>query len=205
MEISTLLIATNNAHKITEFRRLLSNLGLSIVTPADQDLYLDVDESGITFEDNARLKARAFCEASGLPSLADDSGIEVDALEGRPGVYSARYGGDLLDDEGKVRLLLAEMDEIPDRQRTCHYRVALVLAWPDGTENVAEGVCTGTLGREPLGLNGFGYDPVFRIPRFGKTIAELAPEQKDAISHRGQAVRLMADTLSRISGTEATP
>ena len=190
-----LLIATNNAHKVAEFRRLLDNDALDLVTPADLGLDLDVDETGDTFEENARIKARAFRDASGLPALADDSGIEVDALDGRPGVRSARYGGPGLDDEGRVRLLLRELDGLPPERRACRYRVVLVLAWPGGREQLAEGVCEGAVAEEPSGANGFGYDPVFHIPALGKTVAELAPSEKDALSHRAQAARRIAPLL----------
>jgi XTP/dITP diphosphohydrolase len=191
-----LLLASNNAHKVVEFRRLFAHLPLELVTPRDIGLELDVDETGETFDENARLKAHAFAVASGLPSLADDSGIEVDALDGRPGVYSARYGGEGLDDEGRVQLLLREMDGVPDAKRTARYRVVLVLADPSGDEQATEGRCEGRVGYAPSGANGFGYDPVFFVPAFGKTIAELDPAQKDAISHRGEAARAMADVLA---------
>ena len=196
MAVLKLLLASNNAHKVVEFRRLFERLPLELVTPRDIGLEMDVDETGETFEANARLKAHAFAAASGLPSLADDSGIEVDALDGRPGVYSARYGGDGLDDEGRVQLLLRELDGVPDAKRTARYRVVLVLADPSGDEQATEGRCEGRVGYAPSGANGFGYDPVFFVPAFGKTIAELDPAQKDAISHRGEAARAMADVLA---------
>ena len=195
MAHQTLLIATNNAHKVVEFRRLLGGTGFALVTPAEASLDLDVEESGSTFEENARLKARAFCAASGLPSLADDSGIEVDALDGHPGVRSARYGGDGLDDDGRVRLLLAELANVPQSRRGCRYGVTLVLARPDGSEELAEGTCAGSVSFEPAGSNGFGYDPVVYIPRFGRTVAQLSAAEKDAISHRGQAARRMAELM----------
>ena len=196
MAHSPLLIATNNPHKVAEFRRLLGDVGLDLVTPAGIGLDLEVQETGQTFEENARIKARAFCAASGFPSLADDSGIEVDALEGRPGVRSARYGGDALDDAGRVSLLLAELGGAPQDQRSCRYRVVLVLARSDGSEEMTEGACEGRVAFEPVGDNGFGYDPVFLIPAYGKTVAQLGPHEKDAISHRGQAARRMAALLT---------
>ena len=195
MARETLLIATNNAHKVTELRRILGALDVTLLTPADAGIAIDVDETGETFEENARLKARAFCAASGLPSLADDSGIEVDALDGRPGVRSARYGGDGLDDTGRTRLLLDELVDVPEEQRSCRYRVVLVLARPDGSEEVVDGSCEGRAAFAPEGTNGFGYDPIFFVPRFGRTMAQLSPDEKDAISHRGQATRRMANLL----------
>ena len=192
----TLLIATNNAHKAAEFRRLLAGADADLVTPAEAGVALDVPETGATFAENARIKARAFRSASGLPSLADDSGIAVDALGGRPGVHSARYGGDALDDAGRVRLLLSEMDGVPEEERACRFHVVLAFASPDGSEETAEGVCEGRLALQPSGANGFGYDPVFFLPEFGRTMAELAPEEKDAVSHRGRAARRMLPLLS---------
>jgi XTP/dITP diphosphohydrolase len=200
MVVFRLLLASNNAHKVTEFRRLFEGLDLELVTPREVGLELDVAETGETFKENARLKARAFAAASGLASLADDSGIEVDALDGRPGVFSARYGGDGLDDEGRVRLLLRELDGVAGARRGCRYRVVLVLADPAGGEWETEGRCEGRVGLAPSGSNGFGYDPVFYVPTFGKTIAELDPVQKDMISHRGEAARAMADVLARRMG-----
>ena len=199
MARSTLLIATTNAHKITEFRRLLGDLEFDLLVPSDIDLHLEVDETGDSFEANARLKAHAFCLASGIPSLADDSGIEVDALDGRPGVFSARYGGSNLDDEGRVRLLLSELADVPTADRSCRYRVVIVVAYPDGSDKVAEGTCEGSVDLRAHGANGFGYDPIFRIPSYDRTIAELDPEQKDLISHRGEAARRMAALLVETS------
>ena len=195
MARETLLIATNNAHKVAEFRRILGGLDVTLLTPADAGIDLDVEETGETFEENARLKARAFCAASGLPALADDSGIEVDALGGRPGVRSARYGGDGLDDAGRVQLLLSELAGVPEERRACRYRVVLVLARPDGAEEAVGGDCEGRAAFAPIGENGFGYDPIFYVPRFGRTMAQMDPAEKDAVSHRGQAARRMAEVL----------
>lgn len=199
MPLSKLLIASNNDHKVTEFKRLFAHLPIELVTPNDINLNLDVDETGDTFETNARLKAHAFAEASGLPALADDSGIEVDALDGRPGVLSARYGGEGLNDADRVQLLLREMSAVPDDQRTCRYRVVLVLVDqtnPAEPEASTEGRCEGTLAHATSGTNGFGYDPVFYVPAFGKTIADVTSDQKDSISHRGIAARAMAEILA---------
>jgi len=200
MPSSKLLIASNNNHKVAEFKRLFAHLPIELVTPNDINLNLDVDETGDTFEANARLKAHAFAEASGLPALADDSGIEVDSLNGRPGVLSARYGGEGLDDAGRVQLLLREMAAIPDDQRSCRYRVVLVLvdhAKPAGTEDSTEGRCEGFVALATSGANGFGYDPIFYVPAFGKTIADVTSDQKDSISHRGIAARDMAEILAK--------
>jgi XTP/dITP diphosphohydrolase len=195
MAPSRLLIATNNDHKATEFRRLLADIPYDLVTPSEIGISLDVAETGMTFEENATLKAWAFANASHLPSLADDSGIEVEALGGRPGVHSARYGGVGLSDDDRLKLLLRETAEVPERARACRYQVVLVLAKPDGTTEMSQGTCEGRLATVPVGTNGFGYDPIVYIPMFQRTIAELDPDEKDSISHRGQAARAMAVLL----------
>ncbi len=200
MAFTKLLIASNNQHKITEFRRLFGHLPFDLVAPQDISLSLDVEEVGDTFEANASLKAHAFAKASGLMSLADDSGIEVDALNGAPGVRSARYGGEGLDDEDRVQLLLHEMTSVQESQRTCRYRVVLALVDMDGPKETreasTEGRCEGQIAYEPSGSNGFGYDPIFFLPHYGKTIAEIRSDQKDEISHRGKAARWMAEILA---------
>ncbi len=201
MPDSRLLLATNNAHKARELRRLFGHLPLALVTPADVGLSLEVAEDGATYEANALAKARAFADASGLLALADDSGIEVDALGGRPGLHSARYGGPGLTDEGRVALLLRELADVPDAERTARYRAVLALAAPargsaERTERPVEGWCGGTVARSPDGTNGFGYDPVFFVPALGATMARLTDEEKDAISHRGNAARAMAPVLA---------
>jgi XTP/dITP diphosphohydrolase len=199
MPLTKLLIASNNHHKMTEFRRLFDHVAVDLLSPYDINLNLDVDETGDTFEANARLKARAFAKASGLLALADDSGIEIDALEGRPGVLSARYGGEGLDDAGRVQRLLQEMVSVPDDQRACRYRVVLVLvdpAEPEVAEESTEARCEGQVARQISGKSGFGYDPIFYLPGYGKTIAEISADQKDEISHRGIAARAMAEILA---------
>ena len=178
MADSRLLLATNNGHKLRELRRLLAHLPLALLTPADLGLRLEPAEDGATYEANALAKARAFADASELPALADDSGIEVDALGGRPGLHSARYGGSGLTDENRVALLLRELADVPDGERT------------------AEGWCEGTVARSPDGTGGFGYDPVFFVPALGVTMARLSDQEKDAISHRGNAARALAPVLA---------
>ena len=201
MPDNRLLLATNNARKVPELRRLLGHLPLSLLTPADLGLSLDVAEDGATYEANALAKARAFADASGLPALADDSGIEIDALGGRPGLYSARYGGPGLTDEDRVALLLRELADVSDAGRTARYRAVLAVVSPARgsavrTEHTAEGWCEGIVARSADGANGFGYDPVFFVPALGATMARLTDEEKDAISHRGNAARAMAPVLA---------
>ncbi|HEU4598332.1 MAG TPA: RdgB/HAM1 family non-canonical purine NTP pyrophosphatase [Solirubrobacterales bacterium] len=192
-----LLLATTNPGKLREFRRLLDGSGFELVSPADLGLSLDVPEHGTTYAENAATKARAYAEASGLPALADDSGIEVDALGGRPGVQSARYGGNGLNDEGRTALLLRELEGVPDQRRSARYQAAVAVAFPgsDGEQPALFlGTQEGRIGREPRGTGGFGYDPVFLVGD-GRTQAELSDAEKDAISHRGKAMRAAAAWL----------
>lgn len=188
------LIATGNPGKLAEFRRLLS--GIEAVSPAERGLEeLQVAETGATFHDNALLKARAFAAASGCVSLADDSGLEVDALGGAPGVTSARYGGEGLDDLGRCRLLLRALAGVPRRERGARFRCCLVAAAPDGRLAAAEGVCEGRILEAPAGGGGFGYDPVFYSREAGRGMAELSPGEKGAVSHRGRALRAIRPLL----------
>ena len=177
----------------------MADVGCELLAPGDIGLELDVPEDGTTFQENAAYKALVYADTSGLPSLADDSGIEVDALDGGPGVYSARYGGPALSHEDRTQLLLQEMSNVEWEERGCQYAAAVALAWPDGYVEVFEGSCPGVIALAPVGSNGFGYDPVFYIPELGRTIAELSDEGKDAISHRGQAARDVASFLRQLA------
>ena len=186
-------MATNNHGKLTEFRRLLAPAPVALVAPADIGLDLNVEEDGLTFLANAQKKARAFAEASGLPAMADDSGLVVRALGGRPGVDSAMYGGPGLDDAGRWRLVLDEMEGRADRQ--AEYVCVLALAQPGGpAAKVFMGRCEGRISRHAAGSGGFGYDPVFVLPD-GRTMAEAPEEDKDVVSHRGRAVAEMLAQL----------
>ena len=189
-----LLLATSNPGKVREFRRLLATVPFEVVTPADLGLSLDVEETGASYAENATLKARAFAEAAGCLALADDSGIEVDALDGRPGLYSARYGGPGLDDAGRTALLLDEMRDVPDGVRTARYQAVVAVASPAGDVALFDGQCEGAIGRSCRGARGFGYDPVFVVGD-GRAAAEMGDTEKDAISHRGKAVRAAAEYL----------
>ena len=189
-----LLVATGNPGKLAEFRRLLR--GIEAVSPAERGLEeLRVAETGTTFHDNALLKARAFAAASGCVSLADDSGLEVDALGGAPGVTSARYGGEGLDDRGRCRLLLKALAGVPRLERGARFRCCLVAAAPDGRLASVEGVCEGRILEAPAGGGGFGYDPVFFSREAGRGMAELTPGEKGAVSHRGRALRAIRPLL----------
>jgi XTP/dITP diphosphohydrolase len=187
--MSKLLIATNNKGKILEFQNLLKGIPFELITPADLNLKLDVEESGSTYEENARLKARAFSEASGLLTLADDSGLEVDALQGEPGIHSSRYAGAAAVDTNKVDYLLSKLKGVPEEKRTARFRCVIAIAKPAGQVVFCSGKCEGRITFEPRGRQGFGYDPVFYFPELGQTMAELTEEVKNQISHRGNAAR----------------
>jgi XTP/dITP diphosphohydrolase len=194
----TFLLATGNIGKLREMRELLAPLGYELVSPADFGLVLDVEETGETFEENARLKAKIYCAAMGFPSIADDSGLCVDALGGEPGVHSKRYGGGGLSDGELCELLLKNVENA--EQRAAKFVSVIVCAFPDGGELVATGECSGEIARARRGDGGFGYDPVFYLPQLGKTMAELSPEEKNAVSHRGNALRAFAAKLTEYMG-----
>ena len=188
-----LVLASKNAHKLVEMKDILSQLGVEVVLESEAGVDVDVEETGATFEENAYLKAHAVMEASGLPAIADDSGLCVDALNGAPGVYSARYGGPGLDDAGRYKLLLENMRGQLDRR--CRFVSAICCCFPNGDRVEARGECAGTLAYAPKGEDGFGYDPVFFVPGLKKTFAELSPEEKNAISHRGNALKAFREKL----------
>ena len=187
------VLATHNPGKLKEMTAILSDLGIQVVSPADVGITVDVEETGATFEENAMLKARAICEASGLPAIADDSGLCVDALNGGPGVYSARYGGEELDDRGRYQLLLNAMRG--QTTRAAHFACAIACAFPNGDTLTAEGRCDGAIAFAPMGEGGFGYDPVFLVPEKGKTFGQLTAEEKSARSHRGKALASFVEKL----------
>ena len=189
------VLATHNPGKLKEMADILSGLGVEVVSPADVGISVDVEETGTTFAENAMLKAKAICAASGLPAIADDSGLCVDALNGAPGVYSARYGGPGLDDVGRYRLLLENMRGQLDRR--CRFVSAICCCFPNGDRVEARGECPGTLAYAPKGEDGFGYDPIFFVPALKKTFAELSPAEKNAISHRGNALTAFREKLEQ--------
>ena len=180
------VLASHNKKKMVEMRAILSRMGVEVISQAEVGLDLEPEETGTTFAENARIKAKAVMEASGLPAIADDSGLMVDALGGEPGVYSARYGGEGLDDTGRWQLLLKNM--AGQTNRACKFVSVICCAFPDGTELMARGECPGVLAQGPSGDGGFGYDPIFYLPQLGKTMAQLTPEEKKQISHRAQAL-----------------
>lgn len=186
----TLVFATSNAGKKKELEALLG-AGWQVKSAADFPDIPEVDEDQPTFEGNAAKKAHAFAKATGLMALADDSGLCVDALDGRPGVFSARYGNS---DGDRIGKLLGELKDVPEAKRTARFECALCLVTPDGQETFTRGTCEGRIIHAPRGTNGFGYDPIFELPS-GKTMAELSRDEKSAVSHRGNAFRKLAASL----------
>ena len=190
------VLASKNKHKLVEISKITEKFGFELVLQSELGVDIDVEETGTTFEENSLLKARAVMEATGLPALADDSGIAVDALNGEPGIYSARYGFDeSLDDWGRLLLLLKNTEHVPDGQRQAQFVCVISFITPDGKVIQARGEIHGELTREPAGENGFGYDPIFYYPPLGKTTAELSPEEKNKVSHRANALNLFYEKM----------
>lgn len=194
-----LVLASQNQKKLRELEQILGEMGVEVCLQSHLGVQVDVEETGDTFEENSLLKARAVMERTGLPAIADDSGLCVDALGGAPGVYSARYGGEGLDDVGRYRLLLENMKgQMP---RTCRFVSVITGCFPDGTVLTARGECEGTVAFAPMGDGGFGYDPVFFVPELKKTFSQLTAQEKNQISHRGRALegfrQKLADHLAR--------
>lgn len=187
------ILASQNRHKLSEMQSILERYGIEVVLQSDVGLKVDVEETGTTFAENAMLKAKAVMAASGLPAIADDSGVCVDALNGAPGVYSARYGGEGLDDVGRYQLLLQNLRGAGSR--TAHFTSAIACAFPNGDTLEAEGICPGTIAYAPQGDGGFGYDPIFFLPELRKTYAQLTAEEKAAVSHRGKALEILDEKL----------
>jgi XTP/dITP diphosphohydrolase len=193
-----LLLGTNNRAKVREYRSLLSDLPYRLVTLAEQGIDIDVAETGESLEENARLKATVIAGESSLLTLADDSGLEVDALGGEPGRLSARYAGEDATDADRVRYLLSRLGTVPRGKRAARFRCIIALATPKGRIELCCGECEGYIGFEPRGEHGFGYDPIFYLPELDKMMAELPLEQKNRISHRGRAARQVPQALERL-------
>ena len=189
-------MASKNKHKLVEISEITEKFGFELVLQADLGVDIDVEETGTTFEENSFLKAEAVMKATGLPALADDSGIAVDALNGEPGVYSARYGfDDSLDDWGRLQLLLKNTEHVPDGQRQAQFVAVITMVTPDGEIIQARGEIHGELLRAPVGENGFGYDPIFYYPPYGKSTAEMTSEEKNQVSHRANALKVFYEKL----------
>jgi XTP/dITP diphosphohydrolase len=193
-----LLIATRNPGKVREYSQLLDGAGYELVSLKEYP-DIDVEETGSTFEENARLKALTCAQITGLFTLADDSGLEVDALDGAPGVYSARYAGPGASDAQRWQKLLAALHQVPGGQRAARFRCVIALAWPDGRCETFEGACEGEIALGPSGSNGFGFDPVFYMPEYGQTMAELPEGFKNQISHRGRAMAKARTRLQELT------
>ncbi|MET9510428.1 RdgB/HAM1 family non-canonical purine NTP pyrophosphatase [Streptomyces flavidovirens] len=200
--MTRLILATRNAGKITELHAILADAGLhhDLVGADAYPEIPDVKETGVTFAENALLKAHAMARATGLPAVADDSGLAVDVLGGAPGIFSARWSGTHGDDTANLNLLLAQLADIDAPHRTAHFACAAALALPDGTEHVVEGRLQGTLRHTPAGTNGFGYDPILQPDGYAVTCAELTPAEKNAISHRGKAFRALVPVVRELLG-----
>ena len=192
------VLATHNPGKLKEMSSILSRFGVEVVSPKELGITVDVEETGTTFAENAMLKAKTICAAAGLPAIADDSGLCVDALNGGPGVYSARYGGEGLDDKGRYTLLLNSLRG--QTTRAAHFTCSIACAFPNGDTLTAEGQVQGTIAFAPMGEGGFGYDPVFFYPPLAKTFGQLTAEEKSAISHRGKALKDFSAKLATYLG-----
>ena len=191
------VLASKNAHKLAEIRKITEKFGIELVLQSELGLDLDVEENGTTFEENSLIKAKAVMEATGLPALADDSGLAVDALNGEPGIYSARYGFDeRLDDRGRLELLLKNMENVPEDQRQAKFVCVITMVTPEGKMVQARGEVYGQILRSAAGAGGFGYDPVFYYPPLGKTFAQLSAEEKNQVSHRAEALKLFYKKLT---------
>ena len=190
------VLASKNKHKLEEISKITEKFDMELVLESELGVDIDVEETGSTFEENSFIKANAVMQATGLPALADDSGIAVDALNGEPGIYSARYGFDeSLDDWGRLQLLLKNTEDVPDDKRQAKFVCVITLVTPDGQTIQARGEVHGMLLRAPAGENGFGYDPIFYYPPFGKTLAEASAEEKNQVSHRANALKVFYQKL----------
>lgn len=193
------VLATTNQGKLKEYTEMLSPLGLEIITNEQLgiDSFPDVEENGHSFEENAYIKAKAYYDLFGYPVLADDSGLSIDVLDGRPGIYSARYAGIEKDDQANIEKVLTELKGVPDEQRTARFICA--ICYVEGEQRlIARGECEGIIIPEPRGEHGFGYDPIFFVPSLGRTMAELLPEEKNKISHRYHALKKLASMLKSL-------
>lgn len=190
-----LIFATGNQGKLKEIREIMADLGLQVVSMKEAGADAEIEENGTTFEENAVIKAKTIGKLTGELTLADDSGLEIDYLNGEPGVYSARYMGEDTSYRIKNASLIKRLEGVPMEQRTARFVCVIAAAFPDGRVETARGVIEGVIGYEERGENGFGYDPIFYVPELGLSTAELSPEQKNEVSHRGKALRLMKEIL----------
>ena len=192
-----IILATNNKSKVKEISEMMSGSDITFESLADAGINVEVEETGTTFEENALLKAREICKLSGKTTISDDSGLEIDALDGAPGIYSSRFMGEDTSYDIKNNALIEKLENVADPDRTARFRCCMALVLPDGREFVTEGAMEGIIAREPKGINGFGYDPILFIPEYNRTSAELSSEEKNNISHRGEALRKMIEVIKK--------
>jgi len=197
-----IIMATGNMNKIREIREMLEGTGISVISMKEAGIDADIDETGTTFEENARIKAETVCRISGTPVIADDSGLEIDYLGGEPGIYSSRYMGEDTSYDIKNAALIGRLEGVPDEERTARFVCAMAIAYPDRETKIFRGEFEGRIAYEPAGENGFGYDPILYLPERGCTSAELSPEEKNEISHRGKALRMAVDELIKSSNDQ---
>lgn len=202
MKLDRIIFATGNKDKVKEIQMILADLGVEVTTMKDAGISIDIEENGATYEENAMIKAKAVAAYTDAIVMADDSGLEIDYLNKEPGVYSARYLGEDTSYRIKNANLVERLNGVPDEKRTARFVCAIAAVLPDGTELTTRGVIEGRIGYEERGANGFGYDPIFFVPEFGKTTAELSEEEKNQVSHRGNALRLMKEELKKYADTD---
>lgn len=193
-----IVFATTNAGKIKEIKEILADFDVEVASMKEMNITADIEENGATFEENSLIKARAVSKLTGLPALADDSGLEVDYLNGEPGIYSARYLGRDTDYDYKNNYIIKKLKDAKDEERSARFVCVISLVLPDGREFVKKGVMEGRIGYEIKGGNGFGYDPIFYLPEYGKTSAEISAEEKNKISHRGKALSAMKELIASL-------
>ena len=202
MRLDKILFATGNKGKIKEIQMILSDLDVEVITMKDAGIVIDIEENGRTYEENALIKARAVAEHTDAIVMADDSGLEIDYLNNEPGIYSARYMGEDTSYTIKNANLIERLNGVPDEERTARFVCAIAAVLPNRKEITTRGIIEGRIGYEEKGSNGFGYDPIFYVPRFGKTTAELSEEEKNQVSHRGNALMLMKEELKKYADTD---
>lgn len=202
MKLDKIIFATGNKGKIKEIQMILADLEVEVITMKDAGIVIDIEENGKTYEENALIKARAVASYTDAIVMADDSGLEIDYLNNEPGIYSARYMGEDTSYRIKNANLIERLEGVADEKRTARFVCAIAAVMPDGKEITTRGIIEGRIGYEEKGSNGFGYDPIFYVPRFGKTTAELSEEEKNQVSHRGNALMLMKEELKKYADTD---
>lgn len=196
--MTKIILASNNQNKVKEVKAILDGMDIEVISLKEAGIDIDIEENGTTFEENALIKARAVCRLTGDVTMADDSGLEVDYLDGQPGVYSARFMGHDTSYDIKNKAIIDKLEGVEESSRSARFVAAVAVVFPDGRELVTRGTMEGLIAREPAGENGFGYDPIVYLPEYGKTSAQLSPEQKNSISHRGKALKVMAEKLINV-------